>query len=114
VDPRDDILTLVETGGCERVGVLGVECDIHDHDVVRMAFGMEMSFIPSGEADEEEQRPTRKKKDIRKGVEVFGAGMERGVEEQKGDMSENERSGRKQRRKGMRSGSKNVFRQIRS
>lgn len=76
--------------------------------------GMEMSFIPSGEADEEEQRSARKKKDVRKGVEVFGAGMERGVEEQKGDMSENERSGRKQRRKGMRSGSKNVFRQLRS
>ena len=75
---------------------------------------MEMSFIPSGTGDDDPERAAaqKKKKDVRKGVEVFGAGMERGVEEAKGEMSESERSGRKQRRKGMRSGSKNVFRQL--
>lgn len=71
-----------------------------------------MSFIPSGTGDDDPLAAARKKKDVRKGVEVFGAGMERGVEEAKGEMSESERSGRKQRRKGMRSGSKNVFRQL--
>ena len=76
--------------------------------------GMEMSFIPSGTGDDDPERTAaqKKKKDVRKGVEVFGADMERGVEEAKGEMSESERSGRKQRRKGMRSGSKNVFRQL--
>lgn len=72
--------------------------------------GMEMSFIPSGAGGDDPD--TRKKKEVRKGVEVFGVGMERGVEEPKGEMSESERSGRKQRRKGMRSGSRNVFRQL--
>lgn len=74
--------------------------------------GMEMSFIPSGAGEgETEPADAGKKKDVRKGVEVFGAGMERGVEESKADMSESERSGRKKRRTGMRSGSKNVLRQ---
>ncbi|KAI9460808.1 hypothetical protein HD554DRAFT_2132531 [Boletus coccyginus] len=86
---------------------------MHDKDA---SFGqaadgrMEMSFIPSGAGGDDPD--TRKKKEVRKGVEVFGAGMERGVEEPKGEMSESERSGRKQRRKGMRSGSRNVFRQL--
>ena len=77
---------------------------------------MEMSFVPSGTGDDDpEKAPVgKKKKDVRKGVEVFGAGMERGVEEAEGEMSETERSGRKQRRKGMRSGSRNVFRQFSS
>ena len=77
--------------------------------------GIEMSFIPSGTGDDDlEPKAAPKKKGVRKGVEVFGAGMERGVEEPKGEMGENERSGRKQRRKGMRRGSKNVFRQLSS
>ena len=71
---------------------------------------MEMSFVPSHTGDGEPAQ--KKKKDVRKGVEAFGAGMERGVEEPRGEMSESERSGRKQRRKGMRSGSRNVFRQL--
>ncbi|PFH47091.1 hypothetical protein AMATHDRAFT_68460 [Amanita thiersii Skay4041] len=49
------------------------------------------------------------KKGRRGGVEVFGAGMEKGVVEG-ADLSEVERKGRTQRRQGMRSGSKNVFR----
>lgn len=77
--------------------------------------GIEMSFVPSGTGDDDtEKTPSRKKKDMRKGVEVFGAGMERGTEEPKVEMSESERGGRKQRRKGMRSGSKNVLRQLSS
>ncbi|KIJ14591.1 hypothetical protein PAXINDRAFT_78867 [Paxillus involutus ATCC 200175] len=73
--------------------------------------GMEISFMPSGTDDVDQSAPARKK-DARKGVEVFGVGMERGTEEPKGEMSESERRGRTQRRKGMRSGSKNVFRQL--
>jgi ribosome biogenesis protein ENP2 len=63
-----------------------------------------------------ERRPSGHKrvlKDARKGVERFGAGMEKGGENP--DMrvlSEQERSGRTQRRRGMRSGSKNAFRQM--
>jgi ribosome biogenesis protein ENP2 len=63
-----------------------------------------------------ERRPGGHKrvlKDARKGVERFGAGMEKGGENP--DMralSEQERSGRTQRRRGMRSGSKNAFRQM--
>ena len=47
-----------------------------------------------------------------KGVERFGAGMEKGGEDRNArELSEQERSGRKQRRRGMRSGSKNALRQ---
>ncbi|KAG9311683.1 hypothetical protein JVU11DRAFT_7920 [Chiua virens] len=75
--------------------------------------GMEMTFIPSGAGEDTPELATQKKKmQVRRGVEVFGSGMERGVEEPKTEMSESERSGRKQRRKGMRSGSKNVFRRM--
>ncbi|KIK95556.1 hypothetical protein PAXRUDRAFT_826904 [Paxillus rubicundulus Ve08.2h10] len=73
--------------------------------------GLEMSFMPSGTSDIDGPAPTRKK-NARKGVEVFGIGMERGTEELEGEMTESERRGRTQRRKGMRSGSKNVFRQL--
>ncbi|KAG6379729.1 hypothetical protein JVT61DRAFT_10263 [Boletus reticuloceps] len=46
--------------------------------------GMEMTFIPSGTGDDDSKpEVARKKKEIRKGVEAFGAGMERGVEEPK-------------------------------
>ena len=48
----------------------------------------------------------------RKGVEVFGAGMEKGGEEPEVAMSEAERRGRTKRRQGMRSGSKNTFRRM--
>ncbi len=47
-----------------------------------------------------------------KGVEKFGAGMEKGGGDHSArGLSEQERSGRKQRRRGMRSGSKNALRQ---
>jgi ribosome biogenesis protein ENP2 len=76
--------------------------------------GFEMSWVPSSTKDPSRDRGSRKDGNARKGVEVFGAGMERGG----GDgertvvLSESERTGRSQRRKGMRSGSKNVFRQL--
>jgi ribosome biogenesis protein ENP2 len=79
------------------------------------------SRADGGEDDDEDgvvggRRPGKHKrtlKDARKGVERFGAGMEKGGEDP--DMrvlSEQERSGRTQRRRGMRSGSKNAFRQM--
>ena len=84
---------------------------------------VEVSWVPTtsrsaGEDDDDlvERRPgghKRASKDTRKGVERFGAGMEKGGENP--DMrvlSEQERSGRTQRRRGMRSGSKNAFRQM--
>ncbi|KAG0698718.1 WD40-repeat-containing domain protein [Suillus ampliporus] len=71
--------------------------------------GFEMSWVPSSNKPREERGSG---KDARKGVEVFGAGMERGDEDRTQALSESERKGRSQRRKGMRSGSKNVFRQL--
>jgi ribosome biogenesis protein ENP2 len=74
----------------------------------------EMSWIPSskrksntvvGEAKDAKKR--------NKGIESFGLGMERGDHPVSSTpMSESEKSGRTQRRKGMRSGSKNAFRKI--
>ncbi|KAG2138532.1 WD40-repeat-containing domain protein [Suillus clintonianus] len=72
--------------------------------------GFEMSWVPSSNKDPSRDRGSRK--DARKGVEVFGAGMERGDGERTAVLSESERTGRSQRRKGMRSGSKNVFRHL--
>ncbi|KAJ3555106.1 hypothetical protein NM688_g2759 [Phlebia brevispora] len=78
--------------------------------------GVEMSYIPSRDADEdgdgENTRGTRGKERRRKGVEVFGAGLEKGGEEPEVAMSESERRGRIHRRQGMRSGSKNTFRRM--
>ncbi|KAH7926252.1 WD40 repeat-like protein [Leucogyrophana mollusca] len=76
--------------------------------------GMEMSWVPSSSsnADPGSASGKPKKKESRKGVEVFGAGMERGGEDNARELSESERKGRTQRRKGMRSGSKNVFRKM--
>ena len=59
------------------------------------------------------QRQKRALKDTRKGVERFGVGMEKGGEDPNmRALSEQERRGRSQRRRGMRSGSKNAFRQM--
>jgi ribosome biogenesis protein ENP2 len=75
--------------------------------------GMEMSWVPSKErfADGEHDVPGRSK-ERRKGVESFGMGMERGGESQSVEINENDRKGRTQRRKGIRSGSKNALRRI--
>ena len=80
--------------------------------------GMEISWVPSssnGKMDVEEDAGRKKggkDKAKRKGVETFGAGLEKGVVEDKAEMAESERHGRTQRRKGVRSGSKNVFRRL--
>lgn len=84
--------------------------------------GVEMSFIPSRNGDDDEGdgdnlRPGKKggrggKEARRKGVESFGAGMERGGGEPEIALSEADRKGRTQRRRGMRSGSKNTFRRM--
>jgi ribosome biogenesis protein ENP2 len=71
-----------------------------------------MSWVPSSAKDSSRDRGSRKDGNTRKGVEQFGAGMERGGGESTVVMSDSERTGRSQRRKGMRSGSKNVFRQL--
>jgi ribosome biogenesis protein ENP2 len=83
--------------------------------------GMEMSWVPassSGTRDEDDNlvsgggRPSKVEgRERRKGVEIFGAGMERGGEEHS-RMSESDRKGRTERRKGVRSGSKNIFRKM--
>ncbi len=75
---------------------------------------MEISWVPSGSAGkaaDHEEGKAKAKAPRRKGVESFGAGLERGVEETS-NADDAERQGRTQRRKGIRSGSKNVFRQM--
>ncbi|THV06649.1 hypothetical protein K435DRAFT_710787 [Dendrothele bispora CBS 962.96] len=75
--------------------------------------GLEMSWVPatsSGSGDKMEERKSKPRK--QKGVESFGAGMERGQVEMDVELSESERKGRTQRRTGVRSGSKNVFRRM--
>jgi ribosome biogenesis protein ENP2 len=54
----------------------------------------------------------KKRQDRRNGVETFGAGMERGGSERHVNMSDGDRRGRTERRKGVRSGSKNTFRRV--
>ena len=72
--------------------------------------GVEMTFVPTRSGDEDQ--PKKGGENRRKGVETFGLGMEKGREEPDVVMSEGERHGRTQRRRGMRSGSKNVFRRM--
>lgn len=84
---------------------------------------MEFSWVPSGsgearDADDMLVPGGRGKskagdKQKRKGVETFGAGLERGGEPTNGgsqDLSESQKSGRTKRRHNVRSGSKNAFR----
>jgi len=74
---------------------------------------MEISWVPSDsaskDADDLHSKGRRPQKERRKGVETFGAGMEKGGQETL-DITESERTGRTYRRKGVRSGSKNIFR----
>lgn len=83
---------------------------------------MEISWVPSSSnggnlkgLDPSMSNPpsgmTGRKKGKRKGMETFGAGLEKGIEEVV-DVVESERIGRTQRRKGVRSGSKNAFRRL--
>ena len=80
---------------------------------------MEISWVPtssSGGKDngDRQSKSTRTIKDskLRKGVEMFGAGLERGVEDRMEFSNDSERKGRSHRRKGVRSGSKNTFRRL--
>jgi ribosome biogenesis protein ENP2 len=105
-----------------------------DEHILRKGDGsVEVSWVPTpksnrsdalavGEGEDEDEdglvgrqqrRQKRALKDTRKGVERFGAGMEKGGEDPNmRALSEQERRGRSQRRRGMRSGSKNAFRQM--
>lgn len=85
--------------------------------------GVEMSWVPTAASTkhhaEEDARTDRlsakgkkgsdKGKERRRGVESFGAGMEKGGEEPTSVSSAGDRSGRTERRKGIRSGSKNAI-----
>ncbi|KAG6861295.1 hypothetical protein C0995_001849 [Termitomyces sp. Mi166 len=80
--------------------------------------GMEISWMSSsGPRDADDMLvsgggPPKKGKTKRPGVESFGAGMEKGGVDSSVDLSESEKKGRTQRRKGVRSGSKNAFRKM--
>ncbi|KAF8662361.1 hypothetical protein AX16_001166 [Volvariella volvacea WC 439] len=86
--------------------------------------GMEISWVPSAGAstNEDTAKPTKSqlskpsaagKQPRIKNAETFGMGLERGgVVDTTGDLGEDERGGRKQRRRGVRSGSKNTFRRM--
>ena len=85
--------------------------------------GFEMTWVPSSSkqtsiddkiASGGDGDVRRKHNDRQKGVEIFGAGMEKGGEDPSIDLSESERKGRTQRRTGIRSGSKNTFRRMES
>ncbi|KZT61702.1 WD40 repeat-like protein [Calocera cornea HHB12733] len=65
--------------------------------------GMEMSFIPSSSSRKDRPKPVKK-------AETFGAGLQKGVVDER--EKETGRGGRTQRRTGIRSGSKNVFRRM--
>lgn len=79
---------------------------------------MEISWVPSSSSMRDDEDGDGKKsgragkdKTRRKGIESFGAGLERGMEED-ANIADSERKGRTQRRQGIRSGSKNVFRRM--
>jgi len=78
---------------------------------------MEISWVPSsgsggkGGGNGQRRGQSGNENGRRKGIESFGAGLERGFEEH-ANLGESDRQGRTHRRKGVRSGSKNVFRRI--
>ena len=77
---------------------------------------MEMSWMPTTSSKDDEHSDddaqTRSKpKGKRKGVESFGAGMEKGVDSSE-QINEASRTGRSKRRSGVRSGSRNAFRNL--
>lgn len=78
--------------------------------------GVEMTYIPSqsraDDDDDGDRNGNARKETRRKGVEVFGHGMEKGGEDPEVALSESDRKGRARRRTGMRSGSKNTFRRM--
>ena len=83
---------------------------------------MEISWVPTSSSSatggkdngDRQSKSTRtvKSSKLRNGVEMFGAGLERGVEDRMEFSNDSERKGRSHRRKGVRSGSKNTFRRL--
>ena len=77
------------------------------------AGGFSLSWIPS-KTEGDSGGPAKggsKSKTKRPGIEYLGAGLEKGVE-QFNDLSEAGKKGRSERRRSVRSGSKNVFRKL--
>ena len=77
--------------------------------------GVEISWVPprtnsAGDGDKSTQGIKDKKR--RQGLETFGLGLEKGGESQPVEISERERQGRTQRRKGIRSGSRKALRRV--
>jgi ribosome biogenesis protein ENP2 len=79
---------------------------------------MEVSWVPSASSARDANDVDagsgsgKSKSKSRKGVQEFGAGLEKGYRGDDSQVSEQDRKGRTQRRKGVRSGSKNVFRRM--
>jgi ribosome biogenesis protein ENP2 len=75
--------------------------------------GLALSWTPSKTKRDsgEPAKGGRNSKTNRPGIEYLGAGLEKGVE-RLNNLSEAERMGRSERRKNVRSGSKNVFRKL--
>ncbi|KAK2461001.1 hypothetical protein APHAL10511_006942 [Amanita phalloides] len=84
-------------------------------DDVRMHFGedgvMEMTWTPNRTLDDSEDTKNKSTKKRKNGAEMFGVGMEKGIVEEP-VVDETARKGRTQRRKDVRSGSRNVFRSL--
>lgn len=75
---------------------------------------MEVSWIPSGRDRNDKGSSASRQNNNggrRKGVETFGAGMERGYVPDD-EVGESDKKGRTQRRRDVRSGSRNVFRRM--
>ena len=75
---------------------------------------MEISWVPShppGENPNDLSGKAGKGRTKQRNVETFGAGLEMAGKED-AEVGESDRHGRTQRRKGVRSGSKNAFRRL--
>ncbi len=75
---------------------------------------MEISWVPShppGENPNDLSGKAEKGRTKQRNVETFGAGLEMAGKED-AEVGESDRHGRTQRRKGVRSGSKNAFRRL--
>lgn len=89
--------------------------NIRSEEIVRQTEdgGMEITWTPSASTaiDDNSSKKRKSKDSKRRGGESFGAGMERGGTDEV-EIKETEKKGRTQRRRGIRSGSKNFFRNL--
>ena len=85
-----------------------------DDDAMEISWVPTSSFTSAGGKDngDRQSKSGAVKNKLRKGVETFGAGLEKGVEERMEFSNDADRKGRSHRRKGVRSGSKNTFRRL--